>query len=101
MDLYFAILDCANTAQWRESFSVPNSTLMNLCGLSKSLLHKTRNQLIQLGLISYTPGKRGHAGSYRIVPLYETNSGTNPETKRGTNPETIYKYKINKKEKKK
>lgn len=93
MDLYFALLDCANTAAWREDFTVPNSTLMNLCQLSKAQMCKDRNRLTQLELIKYTPGKRGQAGSYAIVPLYKTNPETNPETNHETNDETIYKNK--------
>lgn len=84
VDLYFAILDCANTAMWRETFGVPNSTLMNLCQLSKSQLSKDRNKLAQLNLIGYVPGKKGKMGTYNIVPLYETNrdtiSGTDCDT---------------------
>ena len=99
MDLYFAFLDCANTALWRKDFSVPNSTLMNLCQLSKTQLFNARNQLVQLGLIEYTPGKRSCAGKYNIVPLYGTESGTNSKTNPTTNPETnsgnIYKEKEN------
>lgn len=100
-DLYFAILDCANTAQWRKKFSIPNSTLMNLCQLSKTQLHNTRNQLIQLGLIGYEPGKRGHSGMYEIIPLYnteyDTSFGTNSETKTGTDERNTNKENINKK----
>ena len=97
MDLYFALLDCANTAAWREDFTVPNSTLMNLCQLQKTQFFVDRNRLIQLELIKYTPGKRGKAGSYSIIPLYGTNLGTNPGTNPGTNSDTnpgnIYKNK--------
>lgn len=80
MDLYFAILDCANTALWKKDFSVPNSTLMNLCQLSKTQLFNARNQLIQLGLIGYTAGKKGQSGRYSIVPLYQTYSDTDGKT---------------------
>lgn len=100
-DLYFTILDCANSAGWRQDFSAPNSTLMRLCQISKTQLSVCRNQLAQLGLIEYKPGKRSNSGTYRIIPLYEsenevksgTNPGSNHGTHSGTNSGNIYKEK--------
>ena len=106
MDLYFSILDCANTAQWKKSFSVPNSTLMNLCQLSKTQLFNSRNQLIQLGLIEYSAGKKGQAGTYTVVPLsfpkFNNIPGTDFGNNSGNNSENINKGKkeINKNDKK-
>lgn len=100
MDLYFAILDCANTALWRENFSIPNSTLMNLCQISKTQLFNARNQLVQLELISYKQGKKGQAGTYTITPLNQTDFKTNFKTDFNTNAGTgfsnINKENINK-----
>ena len=97
MDLYFSILDCANTAQWKKSFSVPNSTLMNLCQLSKTQLFNSRNQLIQLGLIEYSAGKKGQAGTYTVVPLsfpkFNNIPGTDFGNNSGNNSENINKGK--------
>lgn len=78
--LYFAILDCANTAGWKGEFNAPNSTLQAMAGLDKSSLVRYRNMLIQMGLINYQPGKRGTSGLYTIVPLYDTNNDTNIDT---------------------
>lgn len=87
--LYFAILDCANTAGWKGEFNAPNSTLQAMAGLDKSSLVRYRNMLIQMGLINYQPGKRGTSGLYTIVPLYDTNNDTNIDTNIATNNEPI------------
>lgn len=92
--LYFALLDCANAAGWKSEFSAPNSTLQAMAGLDKNALHRYRNILVQLRLIRYTGGKRGQAGTYQIIPLYDTNPATNPptilsyDTNPATNPDT-------------
>ena len=39
--LYFAILDCANTAGWKGEFNAPNSTLQAMAGLDKNGLCAT------------------------------------------------------------
>lgn len=114
-DLYFAILNCGNSLKWKNPFNIPNSTLQSMCQMSKSELHKQRNMLIQTGLIRYENGKKGTAGMYSIVPLYETNVDTNLETNVDTHMDTHmdtnadtgvgnihkqkYKQKQNKKEK--
>lgn len=72
--LYFAILDCANTAGWKGEFNAPNSTLQAMAGLDKNGLVRCRNALVQAGLIKYQQGKRGASGTYSIIPLYDTNS---------------------------
>ena len=77
--LYFAILDCANTAGWKGEFNAPNSTLQAMAGLDKNGLVRYRNALVQAGLIKYQQGKRGASGTYSIIPLYDTNNDTNSE----------------------
>lgn len=69
--LYFAILDCANTAGWKREFNAPNSTLQAMAGLDKNGLTRYRNILIQQGLIKYKAGDRGATGKYEIVQLYD------------------------------
>jgi hypothetical protein len=78
--LYFAILDCANTAGWKGEFNAPNSTLQAMAGLDKNGLVRCRNALVQAGLIKYQQGKRGASGIYSIIPLYDTNNDTNNDT---------------------
>ena len=77
--LYFAILDCANTAGWKGEFNAPNSTLQAMAGLDKNGLVRYRNALVQAGLIKYQQGKRGASGTYSIIPLYDTNNDTNSD----------------------
>ena len=93
--LYFAILDYANTLHWKTPFNIPNTSLMEICRLSKMQLIRYRNRLQSAGLIRYQSGTRGKAGEYEICLLFpdsqnssDTNSVTNPVTKTVTNPDT-------------
>jgi len=99
--LYFALLHCANRAGFPDEICVPNSTLLSMVDISKSDLYRTRNTLVQVGLIAINKGKKGQSAVYTlcsIVPKYGanpgtdagTNPGTNPETNPGTNPGNIY-----------
>ncbi len=98
-DLYYTLLACANAARWRSPLSIPNSTIMGMCQICKSDLHKNRLALIEKGLIEYSNGWKGTAGKYAITPLYETKPDTNVETNQETNARTnqrnIYKKKTN------
>lgn len=80
--LYFAILDCANTAGWKREFNAPNSTLQAMAGLDKNALTRYRNVLIQQGLIKYKAGDRGASGRYEVVRLYEKELDLIPETRK-------------------
>ncbi len=104
VDLYFAILHCANTAKWKPSFNIPNSTLLELTRFAdNSALIKTRNKLVQSGLISYQKSKDGQAGIYKIRCLYDAGSDTemdtvldtNLDTETDTELDTIHKQKKN------
>ena len=103
-DLFFALLDCANTCAWKAEFTAPNSMLMAMCQMSRTDLFRCRNTLIQKGLIAYKPGRKGQAGLYSILtssifgtysgtnldisPKYGTHSGTHSGTNPGTNSGT-------------
>lgn len=87
--LYFALLDCANTAGWKQEFNAPNSTLQAMAGLDKNGLSRNRNILIQQGLIEYRQGNRGSTGIYKLVPLYGNQNDTNSDTQ--TEPKVIPK----------
>ena len=90
--VYYALLYINNKCRWRKNFTVANLTLQSFCSISRSELHKLRNNLIKNGLIEYDKGHGSHAGTYRIVCLYETQvetqSGTQVETQSGTQVET-------------
>lgn len=113
VDLYFAILNCANEVGWKTQVNIPNSTLMGATGISsRSRLSDLRNKLVQKGLIEYAKGKKGTtAPGYIIRTLYSTYSQTDNEicstystynstynstysqTNQVTNSGTIYKHK--------
>lgn len=62
----------ANRSRWRSSIPIPNSALVHLCGFcDASQLAKARSRLIELGLITYSPGGANHSGIYKIMPLYD------------------------------
>ncbi len=89
VDLYFAILHCANTTKWKPSFNIPNSTLLKLAHFSdNSALIRARNKLIQNGLIKYQKGKDGRAGIYRVKCLYDTELDTTLDTETDTETDT-------------
>lgn len=110
-DLFFALLNCANTCAWKAEFTAPNSMLMAMCQMDKNNLFRTRNILIQKGLIAYKPGRKGQAGIYTICigikygthsdtnndigikygNHFDTNSDTNSDTNNDTNPDTIHR----------
>ena len=66
--LMWALVYVANKCRWKEWFTVPSITLMNLTGLSRQGILKARNQLRQRGLIDYR--ERGtKASTYRLTML--------------------------------
>ena len=66
--LMWALVYVANKCRWKEWFTVPSITLMNLTGLSRQGILKARNQLRQRGLIDYR--ERGSkASTYRLTVL--------------------------------
>ena len=92
-DLFFALLNCANTCAWKAEFTAPNSMLMAMCQMDKNNLFRTRNILIQKGLIAYKPGRKGQAGIYTICIgiKYGNHFDTNSDTNNDTNPDTIHR----------
>ena len=106
--LYLALLDCANTTGWKPEFNAPNSTLMAMAKLDRNTLNKSRNILIQKGLIEYKAGSRNNAGTYKLIPLtayanpyanqdanqvanQDTNQDTNVYANQDANPVNIHR----------
>lgn len=88
-NLYRELLDYANDEGKLEvAFTLKNSALVDLTGLSESGMKKARNELVQLGLIKYTVGKRNKAKpTYQIVQLYDTSWATkNKKSSSTSNP---------------
>lgn len=77
-NLYRELLDYANDEyQLDNLFTLKNSALLDLTGLSEAGLKKARNELVQLGLIEYVPGKRNkQKPKYKIINLYGTSWAT-------------------------
>ena len=72
-DLYMGILNMFNSFRHPSSLTIPNSTLVNLCGFSDApQLTKVRNKLVQAGLIKYQKGKNGKAGIYTLCQIDNT-----------------------------
>lgn len=70
VDLYMGILHMFNRFSRPARLTIPNSTLVNLCGFSDaSQLTKSRNKLVQSGLIEYRKGKAGKAGEYILCQI--------------------------------
>ena len=97
--LYLAILHRANRTAWKEEFTIANTTLLNLCGISNNKsLSRMRNKLVQLKLITYTGGSKGKAGTYTVAKLYldtcsDTTLDTTLDTCSDTCSDTINKHK--------
>lgn len=71
--LYYALLQINNKSSWTEWFTVANSTLATLSGLSRSGISKARNVLKQYQLIDFkSNGKK--ATSYKVCILYTSDS---------------------------
>ena len=77
-NLYRELLDYANDEGLLDRlFTLKNSALLDLTGLSEAGMKKARNELVQLGLISYFPGKRNREKpAYKIIQLYGTSWDT-------------------------
>lgn len=85
-NLYRELLDYANDEyQLDNLFTLKNSALLDLTGLSEAGLKKARNELVQLGLIEYVPGKRNkQKPKYKIIKLYSTSWATRKEESSST-----------------
>jgi len=64
--LYLYLLDFANSLNWSGSFRLPNSSIAETLKCSTCKLHRARKNLVNSGLIKYSPGSRSTPGSYVI-----------------------------------
>ncbi|MFC6180320.1 DNA replication protein DnaD [Lactiplantibacillus daowaiensis] len=76
-NLYRELLDYANDEyKLDDLFSMKNSALLSLTGLSEAGMKKARNELVQMKLIKYVKGKKNtQAPQYQIIQLYKLNQG--------------------------
>jgi len=77
---------------WAGEFTVSNVRLADELGVSRQQLDRTRNLLIQKGLIRYRKGSGSRAGVYSMVSFQATQSVTQkltqPVTQNATQPVT-------------
>lgn len=72
-DLYLALLSVANENYWKSDLPIPCKKLVERADLcDKSQLTKLRNDLIDMGLITYKAGRGRVSGLYNMVKLYDS-----------------------------
>lgn len=84
--LWHALMSINNKANWADEFTVANIVLQGMTGLSRQGLDKTRNLLIQKGLIHYKKGTSNQAGKYKMVSLERKKVGTAVDTRKENKP---------------
>ncbi len=79
--LYFAILNFANRAGWREVLRLPNSALIGAGAANdRHSLNRMRSHLAKLGYITYAPSKSiNECGVYTVTVMYDEEGFLNPE----------------------
>jgi hypothetical protein len=98
--LYFAILAIANSLNWKEPLSLPNTRLLAIVGCTEHSLIQARQRLIDVGLIAYKHRSTREAGLYFYTPHYckncsnqdsnsDSNSNSNVSSNSGSNSEAI------------
>lgn len=78
--LWHSLMSVNNAAGWVDWFTAANQTLQLMTGLSRQGLDKTRNRLVQRGLIEYRKGVSNQAGKYHIVSFECQKVGTAVDT---------------------
>lgn len=94
--LYSYLLNKNSKLGWIKEFTIANSIVCGITGLSRQALDKARNELKQKGYIQYTKGLGNKAGKYLIV-CFDTQIDTQCMTQSGTQDMTQCEH-INKKE---
>lgn len=91
-DLFYCLLDFANTTKWEDKITIPNSRITGKIDISEKSLFNARNSLIQLGLINYDSGRKGQAGTYQInITILQNfiNMGSNTGSNKRSNSGVI------------
>lgn len=94
--LYSYLLNKNSKLGWIKEFTIANSIVCGITGLSRQALDKARNELKQKGYIQYSKGLGNKAGKYLIV-CFDTQIDTQCMTQSGTQDMTQCEH-INKKE---
>ena len=70
--LYYSLLHCINKLHWKENVQIANNTLMQLINTTNDdVLSRARKELVEKGYIKYSKGRKGIAGKYNLVKLYD------------------------------
>lgn len=70
--LWYGLFGMNNDLHWREWFKVDNLRLMGYSFIKReATLISARKELIDLGLIKFKKGSKGHPSEYRIVTFSE------------------------------
>ncbi|MFD1671314.1 hypothetical protein ACFQ5M_04320 [Agrilactobacillus yilanensis] len=74
--LYRELLDYAyDEGKLEDTFILKDTALIAFTGLSKSKLKAVRQELVEMGLLIYSPEQEGQQQpQYKIKPLYHTDS---------------------------
>lgn len=94
--LYSYLLYKNYKLNWIKEFTIANSIVCGVTGLSRQALDKARNELKQKGYIKYSKGLGNKAGKYLVV-YFDTQTDTQYMTQSGTQDVTQCEH-INKKE---
>lgn len=99
--LWHALMYTANRSGWAEQIAIPISILESRTQMTRSTIYRSRDQLVERGLIDVEARGSSYSALYRIlsleqiiVPPYvsqivsqnETQSGTQNGTQNGTQP---------------
>lgn len=82
--LWNALMSINNKAGWAGEFTVANIVLQGITGLSRQGLDKSRNTLVQKGLVEYKKGTSNQAGKYKMIKFDSQKVGTVVDTVVGT-----------------
>lgn len=96
--LWHALMHINNKCGWKVEFPVAISSIQNKTGLSKSSILRARNQLKQVGRITFKERSGNLSTVYKIVAFHTgtqsaTQSDTHTVTQSGTQTDTIHKLK--------
>ena len=84
--LWYKLISLCNRSGWAEWVTVDNRRLMLLADINtEKTLIRSREKLIDAGLIEYQKGKKGSPGRYRLISIYCKFYSTNDSKSDSTN----------------
>ena len=79
--LWYGLFGLNNDLHWQEWFKVDNLRLMGYSFIKReATLISARKELIDLGLIEFKKGSKGHPSEYRIIMFAEKQEQVYPNT---------------------